>query len=151
MKATLFRCALAVVLLLTLSMTVTALSGHVVTVQLQDSSGAPLSGGTVRVYSGGWKVLGTTDATGQVVATLDPGTYTFRMTYGSASIEKTQDVSGGAPVVFSTVAVRVELRDSSGNLGTLPSEGVVNYYASCWPSFGSTSAGVVNQELFPRS
>ena len=151
MKATLFRCALAVVLLLTLSMTVTALSGHVVTVQLQDSSGAPLSGGTVRVYSGGWKVLGTTDATGQVVATLDPGTYTFRMTYGSASIEKTQDVSGGAPVVFSTVAVRVELRDSSGNLGTLPSEGVVSYYASGWRSFGSTSGGVVNQELLPKS
>jgi len=151
MKANLTRCVLAVALLLTLSMTVSALSGNAVTVQLQDSSGAPLSGGAVRVYDGGWQYLGTTDASGQVVATLDPGTYTFRMTYGSASVEKTQDISGGAPVVFSTAAVRVELRDSAGSLGALPSEGVVSYYASGWRSFGSTAGGVASKELLPRS
>ena len=117
MKSRLILTALVVALLVLLTGVAHADDTVSVTVALYDSSGQPLSGGTVQVYRSGWQSLGVTDANGQVDAELPSGSYTFRMSYGYAYNEKTQDVGADSTVVFGTVKVRVELRDSAGALG----------------------------------
>jgi hypothetical protein len=70
------------------------------------------------------------------------------MAYEGASLDKTQNVSTDAVVVFQTAGVTVQLKDSSGNpLDT----GTVKYYASGWKTFGTTSGGAVTKELLPLS
>ena len=151
MRSPLLKCLILIVLMFSTCGIAAASTAGGVAIKLIDSTGDPLSGGAVQVYRSGWRSLGTTNASGEVIATLAPGSYTFRMTYGSASIEKTQNISDGSPVVFQTAAVHVELRDSNGNLGTLPTEGSVRYYASGWRTFGDTSGGVATLELLPKS
>ena len=114
-------------------------------VELLDSHGNGLAGGVVSCYQGGWKTLGTTDADGQLISkTLPLGTYTFAMTYAYGRIEKTQNIATDSVVTFQTTNVKVQLKDSSGNpLDT----GAVQYNASGWRSFGTTSGGQVTKEL----
>ena len=118
-----------------------------VTVQLKDSAGNPLSGGIVQYYSGGWQTFGTTDASGQVTKVLSPlTTYSFRMSYGSASLDKSQNVAINPTVVFQTTKVTVALQNSAGNL---IDTGTVQYYSNGWLPFGTTSGGQVTKELLP--
>ena len=119
-----------------------------VTVQLKNSAGNPLSGGVVRYYSGGWKVLGTTDANGQVGKELRGGSYTFRMTYAFAHQEKAQDNAVDPTVVFQTTKVTVQLKDSTG---ALMDTGTVRYHSGGWHRMGRTSGGQVGKELLPGS
>lgn len=79
---------------------------------------------------------------------LLPKSYTFRMRYGGATMNLTQDVSTDAVVVFQTTLVTVELRDSQGQL---IDTGFVLYYAGGWKDFGSTNGGQVSKELLPKS
>ncbi len=121
------------------------------TVQLLDSQGNGIAGGVVKYYASGWKTFGTTDSNGEVVKNdLLPGTYKFRMSYGGASMDITQDISdNGNPIVtFQTVNMEVQLQDSGGSL---LDSGSVKYYASGWKSFGTTSGGTVSKELLPVS
>ena len=119
-----------------------------VTVQLKNSTGSPLSGGVVQYYSGGWKPFGTTDATGQASLVLPPGSYTFSMGYGYAQQQKTQNIATNPTVVFQTTRVTVQLKDSTG---ALMDTGTVQYYSGAWRDFGSTSGGQASKELLPGS
>ena len=122
-----------------------------VTVNLKDSNGAlgalPAEG-TVKYYASGWKTFGTT-SNGTISKELLPLSYKFRMQYAGGSQDKTQNVATNPIVDFQTTNVTVNLKDSSGNLGILPAEGTVKYYASGWKLFGATSSGVVSKELLP--
>ena len=124
------------------------ISTNMVTVELRDSTGNPLSGGVVQYYSGGWQVFGTTDASGRVSKELQPGTYTFSMNYGSARQEKSQNVATNPTVVFQTTKVTVQLKDSTG---ALMDTGTLQYYSGGWRDIGSTSGGQLTKELLPGS
>ena len=117
-----------------------------ITVQLKDSNGNPLSGGVVQYYSSGWQTFGTTDATGQASKQLAAGTYTFAMTYAYGRQEKSQNVSTNPTVVFQTTRVAVQLQDSTD---ALIDTGATQYYAGAWRDMGSTSGGQAFKELLP--
>ncbi len=122
---------------------------HNVTVNLFESDGSTgLAGGSVKFYASGWKTFGTTDSNGAASAELLPLNYKYSMTYLGGTEYQT---SAGATVTFMTQLVTVELRDSFNNLGALPENGVVKYYARGWKDFGTTSGGSVQKELLPLS
>ncbi|UKS29505.1 DUF4962 domain-containing protein [Paenibacillus sp. HWE-109] len=124
------------------------LSSTAVKVQLKDSSGNPLRGGEVSYYDGGWKDFGITDASGSVSKALPNKSYTFSMKYEGTIKEKVQNTGTDAVVVFQTVKVNLQLKDSQGN----PLDGgSASYYAGSWRAIGTTSGGEISKELLPGS
>jgi len=116
-----------------------------VTVQLLDSTDKGLAGGVVQYYSGGWQTFGTTAGVdGKVSKDLPDGSYTFRMSYGGASVEKNQDITANQLVEFQTKLVTMKLLDSAG---TTELHGGAEYYASGWKAFGGGTTETTMQLL----
>ncbi len=119
-----------------------------VTVQFKDSSENAISGGIVSYYDGGWKDFGVTNTSGTVTKSLPDKAYTFAMTYEGTYTEKVQNTGTDPVVVFQTVNVKVQLKDSLGNPLT---SGAASYYAGSWRTFGDISGGEIRKELLPGS
>ncbi|MBL7813260.1 MAG: T9SS type A sorting domain-containing protein [Bacteroidetes bacterium] len=121
-------------------------------VQVNNSSGAALSGASVEYLSGYWRGIGTSNGSGQVSCELFAGsTFPFRASYGgSTSANQTMDLSsGGNSLTFSTVLAAVQVNNSSG-AGL--SGASVEYLAGYWRGIGtSNGSGQVSCQLFPGS
>ena len=75
---------------------------------------------------------------------LPPGTYTFQISYGGASQQKSQNVGTNPNVVFQTVLVTVKLLSSTNR----ELSGGAQYYASGWKTFGGGTT-TTTMELLP--
>jgi hypothetical protein len=113
-----------------------------VAVKLVSSANVQLSGGA-QYYAGGWKTFGggTTTASMELLSL----TYSFQITYGGATQQKSQDVSKDANVKFQTTSVTMKLV-SSANTELIG--GTVQYYAGGWKTFGSGRT-TATMELLP--
>ena len=131
------------------SFTVGVASANMVTVQLKDSLGNPLSGGTASYYASGWHTIGVT-SNGQVSTPILPGSYSFSMTYNGMTQQFNKVAVSGSltTVTFQTRTVAVQLKNSSG---ALSDTGSASYYASGWHTIGNTSGGVAHVEMLPGS
>ncbi|SDD50870.1 F5/8 type C domain-containing protein [Paenibacillus sp. UNCCL117] len=119
-----------------------------VQVQVKDSQGNPLAGANVDYYDAGWQTFGTTDASGVASKPLPEKSYTFHVTYEGTRLDKVQHTGTNPVVVFQTVNVKLQLKDSGGN----PlSGGTASYYATGWRTFGDITNGEVSKELLPGS
>lgn len=117
------------------------------TVHLKDSQGNLLDGGQVQYYAAGWKDFGNA-ANGEVTRELLPKEYSFRMSYGGASLDQKQNISSNNPVVFSTVNCIIRVVNGSNQ----PINNVAaSYYASGWKTIGNTANGEINKELLPKN
>ena len=112
-----------------------------VTMKLLDTGGNELSG-TSKYYASGWKTFGggTTTTTMEML----PVNYTFKVYYGGAGIQKSQNVATDPVVVFNTITVTMKLLDSGGN----ELAGTSKYYASGWKTFGSGTT-TTTMEMLP--
>lgn len=114
-----------------------------------DSSGEGISGINVQYQSSGWKDLGLTDMNGEVLLLLEPRSYRFRLSYGGATLQKTQNIANNPTVKFKTANVTVKLIQADGT----PIPGATaRYSASGWKTIGITDEkGQVSIELLPLS
>jgi hypothetical protein len=116
-------------------------------VQFKNSQGTLLDTGIVQYNSGGWRDFGTTK-NGITSKELLPAKYTFRITYGYANNQKTQNTDSNAVVTFQTVKAVVQLQNSQG---VLIDSGVIQYNAGGWKEYGTTVNGVASKELLPNN
>ncbi len=72
------------------------------------------------------------------------------MTYEHTTLEKEQDVSADAVVVFRTVNVQVELRDRNENVLDI-NDAKLEWQQESWRDFGVTSGGRASRELLPET
>ena len=125
-------------------------------VRLVDHTGAGLAGGTVSYYLNGWNTVpGQTDANGNLLVSIPSGSPYFGylyvgMTYAGTYSQQSLTQLASSNFTFQTALAVVRLDDADGNpLDT----GSASYYAGGWRSVGSgsTSGGVVTQEMLPGS
>jgi len=118
-------------------------------VRLISSTNAPISGGTVTGYQGGWSTYGTTGANGNLLVIGKNPTSVATNLAGGQQQMNSINFATNPVVTFQTKLVTVDFKDASGN-HTLESSDV-EYYAGGWHSFGSgsTTNGVETMELLP--
>ncbi len=134
------------------SFSITVTSSNQLIIQLFDSTGEGLAGGTAQYYKSGWHdIPGSTNADG--VLELAPpeglaGTVPFRMTFAFASQQINQNITANPVVTFQTVDATLQLEDSLGQ--PLNGESVY-YYSSGWRTFGdgTMANGEAHYELLP--
>ncbi len=120
-----------------------------VTAKLVDHSGNPLDTGTASYYAGSWQTIGNTTGGSAPLVEMLPGSYSFAMVYnGTRQQQNSVNITSENPVVFQTVGVVMQLKDSSGSpIDT----GTPSYYASGWHTLPDTSGGESSVEMLSGS
>jgi hypothetical protein len=115
-------------------------------VKLVNSKGSSLTNGTLQYYDSMWENA-TNNNDGTFTFTSTRKKVSLRMTYEYGTQTKSNvTVKNDTIIIFQTKDVSVNLQTSNGNpLDT----GIVQYNASGWQDFGTTSNGVVMKELLP--
>jgi hypothetical protein len=132
----------------------------VVTLKLNDHTGAPMNGGTARGGVGSsystWHVPGQTGDDGDgVLLDMRDGLYTnmsYEMKYNNTAEHKTQDVSVNSVFEFETqlITLRLETCQGVGLPGGNPRYGVGGTYTTSWFPGGVTGPdGETTAEFFP--
>lgn len=129
-----------------------------VTTSLKNHTGsAGISGSLSQYYTTTWYNIGITDASGDTVIELLPGSYYFNMNYNHFTYQTlSTTISAGAPgtswtqtIPFQTTLVTTSLVNHSG---TPISGAPAQYYSGTYYSIGSTnSSGDTAVELLPGS
>lgn len=116
-----------------------------VSMKLLQSDGFTELTGTSDYYGSGWKTFGG----GTTLTSMEmlPTTFTFRISYGGASIQKSQNVASDPNVVFQTKLVTMKLLAMDG---VTELTGGADYYASGWKTFDNGST-TTSMELLPTS
>lgn len=116
-----------------------------VRIQFLASDGSTELSGNAQYYSNGWHTFGN----GYTNTNMEllPLTYTFRVAYGGASIQKQQNIDNDSNVLFQTKSVTMQLLASDGLTELI---GAGDYYASGWKAFGNNSTSST-MELLPVS
>jgi hypothetical protein len=114
-----------------------------VTFQLRNSGDTADLGGGAEYYANGWYTFGS--GTTQTTMELLPLNYPFRVSYGGASLQMSQDIGANPLVKFQTKLVTFQLRnsDDTADLG-----GGAEYYANGWYTFGGGTTPTT-MELLP--
>jgi len=127
------------------------LTAYALTIRAVEHTGlVGLVGARVDQGGGFWQFQGNTDASGNVVVYVFPGSYKFQVSYNGTSMTKTFAVAGTHTETFATALATVTLKKNCS--GTLINGGVVQYANGSWLNFGTTGAngaGTVTKELFP--
>ncbi len=117
--------------------------------RLVSSTNAPLAGGTIAYYLGGWhNVAAPTKANGNTVMML-PGnqsTATSAMTYSGREQKNYVNLASVNNIIqYQTILTTITLDDTSGN----PLVGGVSFYTGSWKPFGTgtTTGGTASMEL----
>jgi hypothetical protein len=99
--------------------------------------------GTTEYYANGWKTFGG----GTSTATMDllPLNYNFRIGFGGASKEMSQNIGTNPLVTFNLVNVTMKLLDKAG---TTDLAGGTDYYANGWKTFGAGTS-TTSMDLLP--
>jgi hypothetical protein len=119
--------------------------------KLQSSIGLPLKG-DAWFYSGGWQKFGG-GSTGEKIELL-PTSYTFKVEYGGASIQKLQALEQGVTnvVLFKTKPVLVNMYTKVKVFGLTVKVpligGKLSYYAGGWKEMGKAPE---LKEMLPTS
>jgi hypothetical protein len=116
-----------------------------VTMKLLESDGMTVLNAGAEYYAGGWNTFGS----GTTTTTMEllPVSYSFRVSYGGASQQKSQNMGADPNVVFQTVLVTMKLLDSTSS--EITGAGT-EYYASGWNTFGGGTT-TTSMELLPVS
>ena len=128
----------------------TSATKTILAAQLEDSSGAPLSGADASYYHLSWKPMGTTDGTGSVCAVVDGalGNTYVAMSYNGTRQQISQNAATDSIYNFQTTDVTVQLEN---HRGSLIDTGTASYYAVSWHTIGDTSGGKVDVQMLPGS
>jgi len=115
-------------------------------VKLISSTGSFLTNGSLQYRDTTWENA-TNNNDGTFTITTSGRKTNLRMTYGNATETRSNvAIKNDTVIVFQTKNVSVNFQTSTGApLDT----GSVEYYASGWQTFGTTSNGVVTKELLP--
>jgi RHS repeat-associated protein len=114
-----------------------------ITVRLADGGGNTLTGCSLRYYDGAWNAV-SSNPDGTFTVNTAASSLTYEMTYAGGKETKSNIPTSTNPVVFQTIQVKVQLKNS---LGQLMDPGTVQYYGGTWMDFGATSGGEVSKEL----
>ena len=113
-----------------------------ITVQLQNSDAALLTGGTLRYHDGTWHTA-VDNGGGTFSVTTSAASVTYEMTYNNGKQTFSNIPVGPDPVIFTTVSTTVALEDSGGGI---LSGGTVRYHQIGWQDFGTSNS---SKELLP--
>ena len=148
MKTTKYFGVIVILLLMLTALQVGNVSADdIITIQLQNSDGGLLTGGTLRYHDGNWQTA-IDNGNGTFSVSTSAASVTYEMTYNNGRQTFSNVPVSTNPVTFITVSTTVALKDTVLNI---LSGGTVRYHQIGWQDFGNAnSSGTLARQLHLR-